>query len=100
MFRMIRPAVLALVLATLVTSTAYAAPRAGRTLPAHDSGLGAIRGWVVRVFSPVIPASKAPGRAIMEKEGSSMDPNGKSGLSTFLWSISVHEWNFVDQNGL
>jgi len=82
MFRMIRLVCLAVVLATLATSTAFAAPRASRTAPAAHRGFGAVWEWVVSTFAPVLPVSKAPGGGIIEKAGSHMDPDGAPFLGT------------------
>jgi hypothetical protein len=99
MFRLIRSACLALVLASLVTSTAYAAPHAGRTAPARTSGIGAVWEWVTSAFAPVLPVSKAPGRGIMEKAGSIMDPNGVQDLGIFLVGSSADAGSQMDPNG-
>jgi hypothetical protein len=83
MIRMIRSAFLALVLASLAASAAFAAPHAGRRAPAPASGLAAVWEWAVSMFAPALPVSKTPGGGIMTKEGSSMDPNGKAHLGAF-----------------
>jgi hypothetical protein len=82
MSRMIRSACLALVVSSLVASTAFAAPRASRTVPAAHWEFGAVWEWVVSTFAPVLPVAKAPGGGIMEKAGSHMDPDGAPFLGT------------------
>jgi hypothetical protein len=99
MFRMIRSACLALVVSSLVASTAFAAPRAGRTAPACTSGIGAVWQWVVSAFAPFLPVSKAPGGGIMEKAGSSMDPNGEPSFGTFSVNSTTDAGSSMDPNG-
>lgn len=99
MIRMIRSAVLALVLASLVAPAAFAAPRAGRPAPVPTAGFAAVWEWVVSVFSPVMPVSKAPGRGIMEKAGSIMDPNGDPHVNTFSVGSTTDAGSQMEPNG-
>jgi hypothetical protein len=100
MIRMIRSSVLALVLAGLVAPAAFAAPRAGRPLPVTASGFAAVWEWVVSAFAPAIPVSKTPEGGIMEKAGSTMDPNGASYGGTFSGESTTDAGSQMDPNGL
>jgi hypothetical protein len=96
---MIRSAVLALVVSSLIASTAFAAPRASRTAPAPAQGLAAVWEWVTSVFDPVMPVSKAPGGGIMEKAGSRMDPEGTPFLGTVYSGSTTEAGPGMDPDG-
>ena len=100
MIRMIRSSVLALVLAGLVAPAAFAAPRASRTVPIPASGFAAVWEWVVSAFAPAMPVSKAPGRGIMEKAGSIMDPNGTPHVGIFSVRSTTYDSSSMNGNGL
>ena len=101
MSRMIRSAVLALVLANLVASAAFALPRVHQPLPAPRTGLTAVWEWLVSLLVPAGPVAKTPGTGIMAKAGSSMDPNGGSHAST-IYSGSTTDagviWTLMASN--
>jgi hypothetical protein len=80
MSRMIRSAVLALVLATLVSAAAPALSFAGRPVPARSQGLAAAWSWLTSWLVPVSPAPK-PG--IPAKAGSRMDPDGLHAVTIY-----------------
>jgi hypothetical protein len=97
--RLIRSAFLALVLASLVASAAFAAPRAVRPAPVPASGLAAIWEWAVSVFTPALPVSQSPGGGIMEKAGSIMDPNGDPHAGSFSVGSTTDAGSQMDPNG-
>jgi hypothetical protein len=94
MIRMIRSSVLALVLAGLVAPAAFA----GRPAPVPASDFAAVWEWVVSAFAPVTPVSKAPGRGIMEKAGSHMDPDGTPHFGVSLAGPTTSEGASVAQD--
>src|SRR3954453_18867235 len=87
MSRMIRSAVLALVLATLVSSAAPALSFAGRPVPSHAEGLAAAWGRVASLFVPGSPAG-APKPGISAKAGSHMDPDGVHAVTIYPGSTT------------
>ncbi len=96
MSRMIRSAVLALTLATLVSTAAPALSFAGRPVPARTPGLAAAWSWLTSWLVPVSPAAK-PG--IPAKAGSHMDPDGFHAVTNYPGS-TTDAGSQMDPNGL
>jgi hypothetical protein len=100
MIRMIRSAMLVLVLAHLVASAAFALPRTPHPAPVPEQGLTQVWGWIVSWFAPAEPVAKAPGGGIMTKAGSIMDPNGCPQLGTICSGMTTDAGPGMDPDGL
>jgi hypothetical protein len=96
MSRMIRSAVLALVLATLVSAAAPALSFAGRPVPTRTPGFTATLSWLTSWLVPASPAAK-PG--ISAKAGSHMDPDGLHAVTIYPGS-TTDAGSQMDPNGL
>jgi hypothetical protein len=96
----LRSILVALVLVNLLASAAFALPRASRPAPAPVAGLSAVWDWMVGLFVPSGPATKAPSVRALSKAGSSMDPNGCKISGTFCSSSTTDAGSQMDPNGL
>jgi hypothetical protein len=95
MSRIIRSAVLVVVLANLVASAAFAQPRASRPAPAQTEILAAAWQWLTSFLAPA--GSSEVGN--LEKAGSRMDPDGLKG-STIYSGSTTDAGSSMDPNGL
>jgi hypothetical protein len=99
MSRMIRSAVLALVLATLVSAAAPALSFAGRPVPTRTQGLAAAWSWLTSWLVPGSPAANTPKTGISAKAGSHMDPDGVHAVTIYPGS-TTDAGSQMDPNGL
>jgi hypothetical protein len=100
MSRIIRSVVLVVVLANLVASAAFALPRASRPAPAQSEVLATAWAWLGSFLVPASPVAKAPGRGIMGKAGSHMDPDGTPHASTIYPASTTDAGSHMDPDGL
>jgi hypothetical protein len=96
----LRSILVALVLVNLLASAAFALPRAGRPAPAPAAGLSAVWDWMVGLFVPSGPATKAPGAGVTTKAGSQMDPNGSQNFGTISSNSTTDAGSQMDPDGL
>jgi hypothetical protein len=99
MSRTIRTLVLVLGLAVLAASSAFAQPRAGQPAPAPAGSLAAVWEWLASLLVPASPAAGTPGLQVLEKAGSSMDPNGTTGTGHFSSGQTTDAGSQMDPNG-
>lgn len=78
MSQKIRSAAFVLVLSALFVSSAYALPPVHTASPRPEAFLAAAWSWFASLVLPVAPGRTPELMAIWGKEGSSMDPNGKT----------------------
>jgi hypothetical protein len=95
----LRSILVALVLVNLLASAAFALPRASRPAPAPVAGLSAVWDWMVGLFVPSGPATKAPSVRALSKAGSSMDPNGAQNLGAVYPVSTTNAGSQMDPNG-
>jgi hypothetical protein len=99
MSRMIRSAVLALVLATLASAAAPALSFAGRSTPPRTPGFDAVWSWLGSLLVPAGPVASPSRPALSAKAGSQMDPNGRK--ATTISPVSATDaGSQMDPNGL
>jgi hypothetical protein len=96
----LRSILVALVLVNLLASAAFALPRASRPAPAPVAGFSAVWDWMVGLFVPSGPATKAPSVGSVAKEGSSMDPNGHQNFSTISSGSTTLGGGNMGKNGI
>jgi hypothetical protein len=96
----VRLAVLVLVLANLLASTAFALPHASRPAPVRAGGATAVWEWLVGLFAPAALFTQDPGTGMMmQKAGSHMDPDGAPLSGTIYSSSTTETGSQMDQNG-
>jgi hypothetical protein len=98
MSQKIRSAALVLVFSALFVSSAYALPPVHAAAGSRSEGfLAAAWSWFTSFVLPATPAGTPGLRAIWEKAGSSMDPNGET--NTFSSNGSPDLGSSMDPNG-
>lgn len=99
MFRLIRLVLLVLVLASLLAPAAFARTSASRPIPARGEGFSFVWDWMASLFVPAVHDAKGPGKGIVTKEGSSMDPNGSLNSAIISPNSTTDEGSQMDPNG-
>jgi hypothetical protein len=98
MSQKIRSAALVLVLSSLFVTSAYALPPVHTGGGPQDQGfLAAAWTWLASFVLPAAPHHTTGLTAAWEKEGSSMDPNGKT--DNFSPNVSPDLGSSMDPNG-